>query len=184
VSNLENNPVIDEFLSRNDDFAGRHDVAPLRMMPSRRAIIIGCVDPRVDPAAILGVRLGEAIVIRNIGGRVTPAVFRTLRLLSLIAGSEGIRPGDQWNLVVLQHTNCGISHLTEHLDVLASELGTSADALDLQTLTDPRASLAADLHLLRVNEQLPRGLVVSGLLYNTDSGHVETVVAPAMLGAA
>jgi carbonic anhydrase len=180
----ESTPVIDLFLGRNREFAERQGVAALRMMPTRRTMIIGCVDPRVEPAAVLGLELGEAIVIRNVGGRVTPGVLRTLGLLAQIAGREGIKPDEGWNLVVLHHTDCGIRHLTDDLDLLAAELGTTADAVDLTTLTDPRASLAADLQVLRANQRLPRGLVVSGLLYDTGSGRLETVVPPALLGAA
>jgi carbonic anhydrase len=175
--------VVDEFLRRNNEFAHRHDVAALPPLPTGRAIILGCGDPRVDPAAVLGVELGEAVVIRNIGGRVTPSVLRTLGLLSLIARSYGVVPGPGLNLIVLHHTDCGIAHLADHPDALADELGTSPDALDQQTLADPRASLAFDLAALRSNPSLPGGLIASGLLYDTMTGRVETVVPPSPLGA-
>ncbi len=184
MSNLDTTDVVDEFLRRNGEFADRHDVAALTLMPSRRAIILGCVDPRVDPAIVLGVQLGEAVVIRNIGGRITPSILRTLALLATIARNNGVQPGAGWQLVVLHHTDCGISQLADHPDALAAELGTTPDALDRKTLTDPRASLAADLTALRTNPLLPRGLIVSGLLYDTCTGRVETVLAPSALGAA
>ena len=152
--------VVDEFLRRNAEFADRHDVAALPPMPSSRAIILGCGDPRVDPAVILGLQLGEAVVIRNIGGRVTPGVLRTLGLLALIARSYGVEPGPGLHLIVLHHTDCGIAHLADHRNALADELGTSPDALDQQTLANPRASLAFDLAALRTNPSLPRGLIV------------------------
>jgi carbonic anhydrase len=184
MHNLNARPVVEELFSRNAEFAAQHDVAAMTMMPALRTIIISCVDPRVDPAAVLGVELGEAIVIRNVGGRVTPAVLRTLGLLAQIARTDGFTPGDGWNLVVVHHTDCGISHLTDNLEALASELETTTEDLDLKTITDPRASLVADLSSLRTNERLPRGLIVSGLLYNTGSGRVETAVPPTVLGAA
>jgi carbonic anhydrase len=184
VSGLETTDVIDEFLRRNREFADEHDVGALPLMPSGRTIILSCVDPRVDPAVVLGVQLGEAVVIRNIGGRITPASLRTLGLLATIARSNGVQPGPGWQLVVIHHTDCGISQLADHPEALAAELGTTPDALDQQTLTDPYASLAADLAVLRVNPLLPRGLIVSGLLYDTSSGRLETVIAPSALGVA
>ncbi len=184
MPSLDTTHVIDEFVRRNGEFADGHQVAGLTLMPARRAIILGCVDPRVDPAIVLGVQLGEAAVIRNIGGRVTPATLRTLALLAAIARTNGVQPGDGWQLVVIHHTDCGISQLVDHPDALAAELGTTPDALDPQTLTDPRASLAADLTALRTNPLLPHGLIVSGLLYDTTTGRLETVVAPCVLGAA
>jgi carbonic anhydrase len=183
MSSLDTTQVIDEFLRRNGEFAAAHDVA-LPRMPTRQAIVLGCVDPRVDPAIVLGIQLGEAVVIRNIGGRVTPGVLRTLGLLALIARSYGVQPGAGLELLVLHHTDCGIRHLAGHPDALAPELGTTPDALDRQTLTDPRVSLAVDLDALRSNPVLPRGLTVSGLLYDTSIGRLETVIAPAVLGAA
>lgn len=184
MSSHETTPVIDEFLRRNAEFADGHDVAGLPLMPTRRAIILGCVDPRVDPAVVLGVQLGETVVIRNVGGRVTPGALRTLGLLGLIARSTGGQPGAGMALIVLHHTDCGIRHLADHPDALAAELGTASDALDRQTLTDPRASLAIDLATLRANPVLPRGLIVAGLLYDTTTGRVETVIAPSVLDAA
>jgi carbonic anhydrase len=184
MHSLNTSPVIEELTSRNEEFAAQHDVAAMTMMPALRTMVISCVDPRVDPAAVLGLQLGDAIVIRNVGGRVTPAVLRTLGLLAQIARRNGFTPGDGWNLVVVHHTDCGITQLTDNLEALAAELETTTEALDLKTLTDPRASLAADLSSLRANQRLPRGLIVSGLLYNTGSGRVETAVAPTVLGAA
>lgn len=176
--------TLDELLRRNGEFAAQHDVATLRLMPALRTIVLGCVDPRVDPALVLGLEVGDAAVIRNIGGRVTPAALRTLALLAAIARNEGVQPGAGWQLVVLHHTDCGIKQLAGQPEALAYELGTTPDELDLHALADPRASLAADLAALHANPMLPRGLVVSGLLYDAVTGRIETVVAPAALVAA
>jgi carbonic anhydrase len=177
------NPV-EEVLRRNAEFADHHDVAALPPVPTGRVIVITCCDPRVDPAIVLGLRLGEAVVIRNIGGRVTPGVLRTLGLLAVIARSHGVEPGPGLNLVVVHHTDCGIATLVDHLDPLAAELGTTPDAIDRSTLTDPRASLATDLDALRATSSLPGGLVVSGLLYDTMTGRLETVAGPSALAVA
>jgi carbonic anhydrase len=183
MSSLDTTDVIDEMLTKNGEFADAHDVSALTLMPTRRAIILSCVDPRVEPAIVLGAQLGEAAVIRNIGGRITPATLRTLALLATIARSNGAQPGPGWQLIVVHHTDCGISQLADHPDLLAAELGTTPDALDRQTLTDPRASLDADLTALHTNPLLPRGLIVSGLLYDTTTGRLEAVIAPSTLGA-
>jgi carbonic anhydrase len=185
MSDLDLDPtdVVNELIRKNSEIADRDDVSELTMLPTGRMIIVGCVDPRVDPAIVLGVRLGEAVVIRNIGGRITPATQRTLALLAVIARRGGTQPGAGWNLVVVHHTDCGISRLVDHPEALAAELGTIPDALDRGSITDPRASLAVDLATLRANPALPPGLIVSGLLYDTDTGRLETVVAPSVLGA-
>ncbi len=178
---LDTTTVVDDLRRRNGEFADRHDVSGLPLLPTGRTIIVGCVDPRVDPAVVLGVQLGEAAVIRNIGGRITTSTLRTLALLAAIARSGGTQPGAGWNLVVVHHTDCGITRLLDYPEALAAELGVSPEALTRESITDPRASLAVDLAALRANPLLPPGLIVSGLLYDTDTGRLETVVAPFVL---
>ena len=176
--------TLDELLRRNETFADTNDVADLALMPSLQTMVLGCVDPRVDPAVVLGVQLGEAAIIRNVGGRVSPAAVRTLAMLALIARTNEVQPGAGWQLIVLHHTDCGIRDLAAYPDALAYEFDVAPDALDLATIVDPRKSLRADLDALHANPMLPRGLVVSGLLYDTATGLVETVVAPAPVGEA
>ncbi len=73
--------TLDTLLERNHEFATHRFVAGLPMRPSLQTLIIGCADPRVDPVHILGLEPGEAVVLRNVGGRVTPG---TLQLLSML----------------------------------------------------------------------------------------------------
>jgi carbonic anhydrase len=174
--------TVDHLLSRNAEFADRHDVAGLPLLPTGGMIVIGCVDPRVDPALVMGLEPGEAVVIRNIGGRVTPGTMRTLALLAAINRSTGTRPGDGWNLVVVHHSDCGITRLLGHPDALAAELGVSPDTLDPDSITDPRASLAVDIQALQANPMLPSGLIVSGLLYHTAAGRLEVEIPPSRVG--
>ncbi|MBW8799397.1 MAG: carbonic anhydrase, partial [Streptomyces sp.] len=74
----------DELTRRNARFADGGSFAGLGLMPGGSLTVIGCVDPRVDPSHVLGLELGEAAVIRNVGGRVTPATLRTLEMLSKV----------------------------------------------------------------------------------------------------
>ena len=84
-----------------------------RAMPNVKAVIIGCADMRVDPAHVLGIKPGEALVLRNIGGRITPGLLEQLALLGRIGEVAGEIPGGgrEFHLVVLQHTDCGITRL-------------------------------------------------------------------------
>jgi carbonic anhydrase len=69
---------LDSMLERNKDFAARQSAAGTLMpslpqaLPNVRAIIVDCADMHVDPAHVLGIKPGEAIVMRNIGARITP----------------------------------------------------------------------------------------------------------------
>src|SRR5215468_11855543 len=96
-----------ELVERNATFAasGAFKGLPFPTNPALR--VIGCVDSRVDPSDVLGLELGEAVVMRNIGGRITPAALREWALLGRLG--QGQAPGG--HLVILQHTDCGITRL-------------------------------------------------------------------------
>jgi carbonic anhydrase len=144
-------------------------------------MIIGCVDPRVDPALLLGLKLGEAVVIRNVGGRITPATLQTVRMLNRVALVEGGIPAGEFHLIVLQHTQCGITHLEGDLDMLASYFGIDKEGLKAKAVTDPHAAVAVDVAALKANPALPGNWLVSGLVYDVMTGLVDVVVPPAPL---
>ncbi len=169
---------------RNAAFARDGFSAELKMLPSRRTIILGCVDPRVDPMDILQLEPGEALVIRNIGGRINPALFETLDILRAVAGGAGQQLGAGWNLLVLHHTHCGIVGCYHHApDLLAKHLCVAVDALEDMAITDPYKAVAIDIEKLRANPEIPGGFTVTGLVYDVATGLIETVVPPAPLRA-
>jgi hypothetical protein len=75
-------------LGRNEDFARDYEPVPLAL-PTAQTLIVSCLDHRVDPAIIFGLQLGEAPVIRNAGGRVTPAVIDDIAFLAFLAEQLG-----------------------------------------------------------------------------------------------
>jgi carbonic anhydrase len=141
---------------------------------------------RVEPADILGLEPGEALVLRNIGGRITPVLLEELRLLGRIGQVTGKKPGGggEFNLIVLQHTDCGITRLTGDPDKLAHYFQIAESELEQKAVSDPHAAVAADVALLRSIPALPGGWLVSGLVYDVATGLVEVVVPPAPLRAA
>ena len=171
----------DTLLERNARFAETGFAPELRMMPSTGTIVLGCVDPRVDPVEVLGLQQGEAAIIRNVGGRVNGPVMETLALLRVVAKAAGRADGVR-NLVLLHHTDCGILGCYHHAPaLLAQHMGVETGALDELDVTDPRKSVARDIAALRANDQLPEAVTVSGLVYDVVTGRVEVVVPPAPL---
>jgi carbonic anhydrase len=131
---------------------------------------------------VLKLEPGEAAVIRNVGGRVNPALLETLAILGTVSRAAGAEVGVGWNLVVLQHTDCGIAGCYHHKPgLLAKHMGVAEDDLDAHAITDPYQAVALDVAALRENPNLPAGVTVSGLVYDVKTGRVTTVVAPAVL---
>ena len=99
---------IDLIKGRNAEFVKSGHSSALKIIPSTKTIIVGCLDPRVDPLDILGLEPGEAAIYRNIGGRYNPALVESLVLLPIVTRAAGQEMGTGWNLVILHHTECGI----------------------------------------------------------------------------
>jgi carbonic anhydrase len=182
-------PTLDSLLERNKGFAASRSAARElmpRALPNVKAIIIGCADMRVDPAHVLGIKPGEAVVMRNIGGRITPGLLEQLGMLGKIGEAAGAIPGGggEFHLIVMQHTNCGITYLAGETDMLKRYFQTQEGELKKKKVADPRAAVAIDVALLRAIPALPREWLISGLVYDVATGLVEIVEPPALLRAA
>lgn len=163
--------------ARNADWAATRFTDGLRMVPALKTIVIGCVDPRVDPAELLQAAPGEIAVIRNVGGRVTPEVVRQLVLLRAVSQSAGGDLGAGWELIVLQHTECGITRIRDDAAALADYFGLDETQLDEAAVTDPVAAVSRDVGILRGMTGLGDGVTVSGLVYDVGTGQVTPVDA-------
>jgi carbonic anhydrase len=183
---------LNSFLQRNKDFAAQQSAAGTlmpslpRALPNVKAIVIGCADMRVDPADILGIKPGEAVVIRNIGGRITPGLLEQLGLLGRIGQVAGEIPGGggEFHLIVLQHTDYGITRLAGDPAMLARYFQIQEGEVKKKTVTDPRAAVTADVALLRAIPAVPSAWLISGLVYDVATGLVEIVEPPALIRAA
>jgi carbonic anhydrase len=173
-------PTVQTLIERNTDFAAnRFEVLP--PIPESRTLLITCADIRVDPAHILGLELGQAGVIRNVGGRITPATVQMLTMLAAVAATEDAS-GD-WELIVLQHTDCGMGRLTGFPELLADYFGIQSEGLEGKCVPDPHNAVKADIAELAANPAFPSTLTVSGLVYDVRTGAVTTVVPPGPLRA-
>jgi carbonic anhydrase len=182
----------DHMLQRNKDFAAQQSAANAPMpslpqaLPNVRAIIIGCADMRVDPVHVLGIKPGEAVVMRNIGGRITLGLLEQLGLLGRIGEVAKAIPGGggEFHIIVLQHTDCGITRLTGDPDKLARYFQIQQGELKAKAVTDPHAAVAIDVAALRAIPALPAAWLISGLVYDVTTGLVEVVVPPAPIRSA
>src|ERR1700685_4467830 len=183
---------LDDLLKRNKTFAAQQSAAGSlmpslpRAMPNVKAMIIGCADMRVDPAHVLGIKPGEAVVLRNIGGRITPGLLEQLGLLGRIGEVAGEIPGGggEFHIIVMQHTDCGITRLVGDPAKLADYFQIQEGELKTKAVTDPRAAVAFDVAALRAIPALPRAWLLSGLGVDVGAGLVEIVVPPALTRAA
>ncbi|MBN8590620.1 MAG: carbonic anhydrase [Anaerolineae bacterium] len=168
--------TLDTLIQRSQAFATEGFTAGLPLMPTLRTMVISCADPRVDPAHILGLKPGEAVVIRNVGGRITPGTLQNMQLLQTIGQVMGANPNGEFNLIILHHTDCGINRLEDRPELLAAYFGIDKTALPAKAVSDPHASIQIDLAVLKASVPLPPSWKVTGMVYDVNTGKVEVIV--------
>jgi carbonic anhydrase len=173
------------YIERNAQFAAtdaKDHVPEIPFVPSKQLYLITCIDPRVEPAAIVGSRLGEAIVARNIGGRVTPALIDDL--LWILHLHENLTPDADWfELAVIHHTDCGSGQLARdelRAGYVARGGWDDKTALNMAVL-DPAKTVAEDVQKLRSAPELQPtigNVKIGGYAYDVKTGEITTVVEP------
>ncbi len=183
MSTLDTLDTLDMLVQRNHEFAAHGFVAGLSMRPSLRTLIISCADPRVDPVHILGLEPGEAVVLRNVGGRVTPGTLELLTMLLQVptgagapASNNASAAASPFQVIVLHHTDCGITRLASNTEMMAEYFGVPPAELPAKAIEDPRAAVASDIATLRAIPEAPSAILVSGLVYDTETGLIDVVV--------
>ena len=175
---------MEPLLERNEQFARGYTPVPLGL-PETRTLILGCLDHRVDPALVLGLRLGDAPVIRNAGGRVTQAVVEDVAYLAFLAtqlfgggDGDGEAPESLFEVAIVHHTQCGTGFLADpaFLRQAAEATGLSEAGLRAGAVDDPYATVVADVERLLASPLLSPKVSVSGHVYEVATGRVSTVV--------
>jgi carbonic anhydrase len=175
-------PAVDLLLERNRAFRATGAHLGLTPIPRHGVFVISCLDARVDPARILGLELGDALVMRNAGGRVTDEVIEEIAFVGHVAErmlGDGAPP---FEVVVIHHTECGTGFLAdeEFRRGFAARINASEASLAERAVVDPAATVRADVECLRRSPRLPSRASVSGHVYDVGTGCVRTV-APASL---
>ncbi|GAB2806736.1 carbonic anhydrase [Actinoallomurus bryophytorum] len=173
---------LDTLLERNRFFAktdAKDKVPAIPFIPNMQAYVLTCIDPRVDPAGILGLELGDAIVARSIGGRVTDAVLADLAWVCHL--HENMTPDSAWfELAVIHHTDCGSALFAddELRHSFAIRYGYDSVALRGLAVLDPAQTAQEDTDRLLAAPQLASQIAVSGYVYEIETGLLTQVTAP------
>lgn len=173
--------VTDQHLiERNATFAANFDYADLEIKPHLSTLIVGCVDSRVDPAHLLGLDPGDAVVMRNVGGRVTDEVIQHIKILHAL----GTMMMDiNMDVALIHHTGCGASLFTmpQVSEALTEAIEADSSVIKSLAIADPVDSLHTDIERLRSAKILPDEMVIAGYLYDVDDGQLTQIAAPAPL---
>jgi len=167
-------------LERNEQFARTYTPAALGP-PAAQLIAVTCLDHRVDPAIVLGLRLGDAPVIRNAGGRVTQAVIDDIAYLGFLAeqlfGDQGAAD-TLFEVAIVHHTQCGTGLLADpgFRHRAAEATGLPEAVLEASAVADPHTTVKADVERLLTAPSLSPKVSVSGHVYDIATGRLTTTV--------
>jgi carbonic anhydrase len=160
--------VTDDLLRNNEAYADGFDKANLPLPPAKKLAVVACMDARLNPYAILGLKEGDAHVIRNAGGVITDDEIRSLAISQRLLGTEEV--------ILMHHTDCGMLTFTDDEFKASIQKDTgikpqwAAEAFpDLEE--DVRQSIAR----VKASPFVPRKDSVRGFIYEVETGRLREV---------
>lgn len=164
--------VIDETLKANERYAAGFALAGLPMPPGRHLAVVACMDARLTVEEMLGLKTGDAHVIRNAGAYVTDDVLRSLVISQRLLGTREV--------AIISHTDCGMltfkgDELRERLE---KETGASpVTPVAFHHFSDLDSNVREGIRRVRTYPWTPNSIVVRGFVYDVKSGKLREVTA-------
>ena len=137
--------------------------------PRLSLCVLTCMDARIDTFKLLGLRPGDAHVLRNAGGRATEDTIRSIALSQAVMGTEEV--------LVLHHSDCAMNRLSEAeaAQRISNVAGREPD-FPMLTFEDHEAAMREDLELLRTSPYLLKRDQVRGFVYDLGAGRLDEVI--------
>lgn len=159
-----------DLLEANRAFAADFHLGGFDGIARAGVAMVTCMDSRIDPLRMIGMKHGDAKILRNPGGRVTDAV-----LVALVLGVELLNVD---RVLIVEHTRCAMASSSEEemLRRLTERTGQDASWMTIGMIADQRAALAADVRRVRSHPLIPDAVRVGAFLYDVDTGLLEPVV--------
>ena len=163
--------VTDEVLAANEIYARTHELRRLTPRPERKLAVLTCMDTRLS-IRTLGLKTGDAHIIRNAGGIVTDDSLRSLLISHYLLGTE--------EFMIINHTDCGLMHASEQ-DIrtrIQNRAGTAAIApAFFYAFQNIDENVRQQLQKLRTHPWIPKEISVRGFVYDVTSGLLREIAA-------
>jgi carbonic anhydrase len=160
--------VIDQLLENAAAYAEEFDKGELPLPPGRRVAVVACMDARLNPYGLLGLREGDAHVIRNAGGVITDDEIRSLAISQRLLGTEEI--------MLIHHTDCGM--LTFNDDdfrrQVQSDTGIKPE-WPAEAFDDLEGDVRQSIARIKASPFIPNKENVRGFVYEVETGRLREV---------
>jgi carbonic anhydrase len=162
--------VTDELLRNNADYAASFNSGDLPMPPGKGVAVVACMDARLNVYGALGLKEGDAHVIRNAGGVVSEDAIRSLVISQRLLGTKEI--------VLIHHSDCGM--LTFSDDEVKSAIEADAGlrpSFALEAFPDLAGDVRQSIARIKANPFIPNKDSVRGFIFDVHSGVLREVTA-------
>ena len=162
--------VTDEAVKANELYAKSFTLGHLAMPPARKLAVLACMDARLTVEQVLGLKTGEAHIIRNAGGIASEDAVRSLIISHHLLGTQ--------EFVVINHTDCGmLTFKDEELrEKLRKQTGAAVVApARFYAFSDPEENVREQVQKIKTHPWLPREIPVRGFVYDVRSGKLREV---------
>ena len=162
--------LIDQIVEHNRAYAKDFRLSHLTTEPQRNLVIVGCMDARMSFQQTLGLKIGDAHLIRNAGGIVTDDVLRSLVLSHRLLGTRAV--------MIINHTDCGLLRMTD--EELNQRFGADtghAHAIEFHAFKDPQQNVRVQIERVRSHPWL-NFMEARGFIYDVKTGLLTEVTSP------
>ena len=158
-----------DLFEANKEFVKEFKSHDLTGQAKKGLAIVTCMDSRIDPLRIVGMKAGDAKILRNAGARVTEDVLRTLILATHLLNVSRV--------LVMPHTDCKMASGSEEQihAAIFEKSGIDTRSIEIRTVTDQIAALKSDLVRIQQFPLLPKGISVVGAIYDVKSGSLTEI---------
>lgn len=155
-------------IAENERYTAQFDRSALPIPPGRKLAVLACMDARLTVEDALGLRTGDAHIIRNAGGLATDDAIRSLVISQRLLGTEEV--------IVIEHTGCGMLTFddAEVRADIAAKTGTELE-LPLFPFADLEGNLRTQVETIRRHPWINPDVPVHGLIYEVESGRLRPV---------
>jgi carbonic anhydrase len=160
----------DDLLAANARYADDFQLSGFDGVAHAGVAVVTCMDSRIDPLGMLGLRPGDAKMLRNPGGRVDDHVLVALVLGVSLLGVDRV--------LVVPHTRCAMASGTESQirERVSRASGRDASWQTFGAIQDQTAALRDDVARIRAHPLIPESVAVGGFMYDVDTGRLRQLV--------
>jgi carbonic anhydrase len=156
-------------IAANDEYIKTFKYSELTGTAQQGLAIVTCMDSRINPLSVVGMKSGDAKILRNAGARVTDDVLRTLVLATYLLGVQRI--------LIMPHTNCRMAQVDDveiHREI-DTKYGVDTSEIEFKTVPDQRQALIEDVQKVRSYRLLNKDVVVGGAIYDVATGKITPI---------